>query len=576
VYVASLVLLVVGTIAAIYLAASHVRAVAISASAAQDRPLVSSILGVIDLTGGMHSETDAEQLAIALQQQVAASGVAGLAVLRVDGTVVASAGADAPGGVGQSLAVAAGRGEAQADLIGTQQRTWLVEYFPALANGSPVGIIRVIRDGSPIASAVEQASRDIMLGTAVGAAALLSLLFIVFGNAQTRLDQQAAQLVEASRRDPLTGQLTYGAAVAALAEVLDTLMADAPVAVALVDLDNFRSLNEVQGSDVGDRALRVVGEALAASASSTDFVGRSGPDEFLIVAPGHDSRDLQVLMEAVRQRLAAAGLQAPGAEQLPISISVGICVAPLHGRTPTELIATAAAALGEAKTAGGGEIVIGQLSFTELSTERLSASTVLRGLIQAIDRRDHYTARHADDVARWALFLAGQIGLEADEAGALYAAALLHDVGKIAVPDDVLRKPGPLTLEEQQVMRQHVELGALLTRDLPQPGIVDGIRHHHERWDGEGYPDRLSGEVIPLSARIIAVADAFSAMTTTRPYRKALPGKEALVRLGEVAGTQLDPRLTDLFIIGMESDVKAPIAGDHRQPSAWLPRETAA
>jgi HD-GYP domain-containing protein (c-di-GMP phosphodiesterase class II) len=152
-------------------------------------------------------------------------------------------------------------------------------------------------------------------------------------------------------------------------------------------------------------------------------------------------------------------------------------------------------------------------------------------------------------------------------------AGLLHDVGKIGIPDHLLRKPSKLTAEEFDVFKQHVALGDAIVRDIPNVDLVRaGIRHHHERWDGNGYLEGLEGGDIPIIARVLAVADAFSAMTTTRPYRKALDVREALDRLGEAAGTQLEERLVVAFIDGIEHDANPPLPGDVRSSRGlWVP-----
>ena len=141
----------------------------------------------------------------------------------------------------------------------------------------------------------------------------------------------------------------------------------------------------------------------------------------------------------------------------------------------------------------------------------------------AIDTKDRYTKRHSEDVARYADFLADRLALGQELRQAIHVAGLLHDVGKIGIPDQILRKPAKLTAEEHGAVQQHVALGQMIVRDLPHLDLVRaGIRFHHERWDGNGYLDRLAGEQIPQIARLLAVADAFSAMTTTRPYRKGV------------------------------------------------------
>ena len=200
------------------------------------------------------------------------------------------------------------------------------------------------------------------------------------------------------------------------------------------------------------------------------------------------------------------------------------------------------------------------------------------GLVVAIDRKDRYTKLHSEDVAAYALFLADRLGLADDERASLRIAALLHDVGKIGIPDDVLRKPGRLTPYEFEIVKQHVALGDLIVRDVPDVAhIREGVRYHHERWDGNGYMLGLAGENIPLIARILAVADAFSAMTTSRPYRKAVATERALDELRAVAGTQLDASLVEAFVSGLELDADAPLPGVARNSKLlWTPTTRAA
>jgi HD-GYP domain-containing protein (c-di-GMP phosphodiesterase class II) len=189
---------------------------------------------------------------------------------------------------------------------------------------------------------------------------------------------------------------------------------------------------------------------------------------------------------------------------------------------------------------------------------------ILEGLVIAVDTKDHYTSRHSEDVARYADFLARRLELDPDTRRAIGSAGKLHDIGKIGIPDAILRKPGRLTDEEYAVVKQHVALGDAIVRDLPDIDLIRaGIRHHHERWDGRGYLDELVGEQIPLVARILAVGDAFSAMTTTRPYRKSLAVEEALKRLEDAAGTQLDARLVEIFVQAMRSAGDAPLPIGH-------------
>jgi HD-GYP domain-containing protein (c-di-GMP phosphodiesterase class II) len=277
----------------------------------------------------------------------------------------------------------------------------------------------------------------------------------------------------------------------------------------------------------------------------------------------------------LRSALADQSLQFDATERLPLTVSAGLCTYPEHGSSVTVLLASAASTLEEAKASGGDTVrVAGAVEPNGVAT---SGFDVLQGLVLAVDTKDRYTKRHSDDVARYGVFLAERLGLDPDFVRTIHVAGLLHDVGKIGIPSPILRKPGKLTAAEYEIVKQHVALGDMIVRDLPDIDIIRaGIRHHHERWDGEGYLDRLAGEGIPLIGRILAVGDAFSAMTTTRPYRKALDLREALTRLEDAAGSQLDETLVRAFVDGIETDANAPlpgVVGPTRMPSA--PRRVA-
>jgi putative nucleotidyltransferase with HDIG domain len=241
----------------------------------------------------------------------------------------------------------------------------------------------------------------------------------------------------------------------------------------------------------------------------------------------------------------------------------------------TVLLAAASRTLEEAKASGGDAIRVAEADASDEAAA--PAFDVLQGLVHAVDTKDRYTKRHSEDVSRYGVFIAERLGLDAELMESIRMAGLLHDIGKIGIPDPVLRKPGKLTAAEYEIVKQHVALGDMIVRDLPEIELVRaGIRHHHERWDGDGYLGRLEGEAIPLIARILAVGDAFSAMTTTRPYRKALDMREALTRLEDAAGSQLDARLVRVFVDGIETAADAPLPGaDVSARSLWTPRRVA-
>ncbi|MCI0635441.1 MAG: diguanylate cyclase, partial [Actinobacteria bacterium] len=382
---------------------------------------------------------------------------------------------------------------------------------------------------------------DVVLLTLTAGLVAAALLFLVFRSAQARLTRQTNALIESTRLDPLTGTLNHGALVAHPAVELERARADGTtLGVALVDIDNFRLLNDNHGHRAGDDALLAVVEVLRRELPAKVVLGRYGPDEFLLIAPSDGVIELEPGVDRLRTALVDLSLQFETTERLPITVSGGICTYPQHGSSVTVLLAAVARTLEEAKASGGDRVVVAGARADDEDARATSGFDVLQGLVLAVDTKDRYTKRHSEDVARYAVFLAERLGLDPDVVRSIHLAGLLHDIGKIGIPDPILRKPGRLTPEEYEIVKQHVALGDMIVRDVPDIDAVRaGIRHHHERWDGAGYLDRLEGQAIPLIGRILAVGDAFSAMTTTRPYRKALDVREALRRLEDAAGTQL-------------------------------------
>ena len=446
------------------------------------------------------------------------------------------------------------------------------EYLPIEdGDGEVLAVVAMWRDAADLMARIDATRRDIMLVTLAAAVLLAGLLFLVFRAAQARLSRQHRQLIESTRRDALTGMLNHGSVVALLADEIETARSRAGrIGVALVDVDNFRLFNDTHGHAAADEVLLRVAALVAAE---DGHVARYGPDEFLIVRPGAGTDEVVDAVDRLRAGLEAESVQFGDSERLPISISAGVSAYPEHAASVTDLLSAAAVALAEAKAGGGDSVRVATVG----EEERVVAGSfdVLQGLVIAVDTKDRYTKRHSEDVARYAVFLAQRIGLDDETQHTIQLAGLLHDIGKIGIPDVVLRKPSRLTDDEFAMFKQHVALGDAIVRDVPNVELVRaGIRHHHERWDGEGYLEGLEGDTIPLIGRILAVADAFSAMTTTRPYRKALPLTEALKRLGDAAGTQLQEELVAEFITGIETAADAPIPGEEPtqlwRPELWV------
>ncbi|HSL75801.1 MAG TPA: diguanylate cyclase [Candidatus Limnocylindrales bacterium] len=558
------------------LGSEHVRATALETTASADRAGVDSFISELtthDIAVETLPVSRRTDLEVKLDELVRANGLDAMTLATPDGRVLA----------GDVLAAA---GDAALDRVSATSSadvtlsadTVLTEAFPISIDGRIRLVVIIQRDGAPIVAAVAAARRDLLV-VAIGAAIVFAILLrAIFRAAGIRLRDQAEALAESRRRDALTGLLNHGAAVSLLGEVLARATADAEaVGICLVDIDNFRLLNDTYGSDAGDEALAVVARALESEATAWHAIARFGPDEFLAIAPAAVARSLPDAMERVQFALRATSVRFDESELLPLTVSAGVTYFPFHAGGVNELLSAATVALGEAKAGGGDRTIIADAWANEPKRQQTSFD-VLQGLVTAIDNKDRYTKRHSEDVATYALFLASRSGLDDALLPTLRTAGLLHDIGKIGVPDDILRKPGRLTPYEYEIVKQHVALGDLIVRGLPDIDHVRaGVRHHHERWDGQGYLDGLTGVGIPLIARILAVCDAFSAMTTTRPYRKALSVEEALDELRAGAGGQLDPALVATFVDGIENDPDAPLPGaDRTSIRLWTPTTRAA
>jgi diguanylate cyclase (GGDEF)-like protein len=599
VFGASLVLVAATGAALVAIVSNNVEHAAMAASVASDASIESDLIATdvpaaeLSMIGVTPVQID--QIQDGLRELlVNAPGILHVKIFAPDGTVLYSNKDGLRGrnlGPDDDLEQAFDTGQVSPSIVGADdpdaattglppQDQLLEEYFPVReADGSVPAVFEIYRDATPILATVAKTTREVIVVVLIASIVLGLLLYFIFQAAQRRLTRQTRALLEASRSDALTGLLNHGTAVAGLADLLEkTRGGDGSTGVALIDIDNFRLVNDTHGHQAGDRALLEVARIMRAEFSETSILGRYGPDEFLVVAPPEHSAGLESAIDRLRDQIAELSLQFGASERLPVTVSAGICYAPADGDAATELLAIAAVVLGEAKASGGNGVRVADAGPAALGSAERSSFDVLAGLVLAVDTKDRYTKRHSEDVARYGLFLADRLGVDPELRKTIEIAGLLHDVGKIGIPDGILRKPGPLTVEEYTIVKQHVALGDSIVRDVPNAVLVRaGVRHHHERWDGDGYLDGLSGEEIPLIARILSVADAFSAMTTNRPYRKAMSIQEALHRLEDAAGSQLDPRLVTAFVKGIETAEDAPLPGDGRPlRRMWTPQTSVA
>jgi diguanylate cyclase (GGDEF)-like protein/putative nucleotidyltransferase with HDIG domain len=359
-----------------------------------------------------------------------------------------------------------------------------------------------------------------------------------------RSTYRALRAIRLALTDPLTGLGNHRHFHERLQrELVEAQAREAPFTLCLLDVDNFKRVNDLFGHPEGDRLLA----RLASSLRRDGEAFRLGGDEFALLLPGHDPRAALTVAGAVIERLGRVELDPIGS----VTVSAGIAGFPEQAVDREELIRLADSALYWAKEHGRNRahhyrpdvVEIAELRRLAYGPDRAARYRAAASLAKAVDLRDTYTGSHSSRVADLAARLAERIGLDEEQIELTRLAGSLHDLGKLAIPEEVLRKPGPLTDPERLVVERHPQIGFRMLESLGVDPVADWVLHHHERWDGTGYPDRLSGTRIPLGARILFVADAYDAMTSDRVYRSRLTTQAALAELERCAGTQFDPEV---------------------------------
>jgi diguanylate cyclase (GGDEF)-like protein len=358
-----------------------------------------------------------------------------------------------------------------------------------------------------------------------------------------RSQLRALEAMRAALTDPVTGLGNRRRFDERLGAEVSGATSDSPLSVCLLDVDRLKQINDRYGHPGGDRALGAVASRLAASGEAF----RLGGDEFALLLPGVEADQARVLVELI---LLDVAREAELDE--PVLVSGGIAAYPVNGRSAGVLVQRADEALYRSKRTTPGGVQVSTAETREAGSipavagappDRATRLRTALSLAGAVDARDALEGSHSKAVGLLASTVAGRLGYDREECDLIELAGRLHDLGKVAIPDEILEKPGPLDPDERRVLERHPVLGSNMLLSLGLATLAGWVLHHHERWDGSGYPEGLAGEDIPLAARILGAAEAFDAMTSDHVYRSALTRQEALGELERGSETQFDPRV---------------------------------
>jgi diguanylate cyclase (GGDEF)-like protein len=355
-----------------------------------------------------------------------------------------------------------------------------------------------------------------------------------------------ARLSDVARTDPLTGLLNRRG----FEQLLDTELersrrSGRPLSLVVGDLDHFKQLNDRFGHGAGDSALERLSVILNTAKRRIDTAARIGGEEFAVVLPDSDQHAAYILAERMRREVRETFASDPSR----LTISLGVATFPVHATTAESLIARADESLYAAKALGRDRSAL----YSEETTVRAiprdgGHSRTVLALAEVLDAQQAGRDTHSQTVARYAAAIARELGMPDELVDRVHFGGVVHDIGKIGVPDAILQKPGWLNAEDWLELRRHPEIGAQILSSAQMHDVSEWVRAHHERPDGTGYPDGLEGHAIPLEARILAVADAYEAMTSDRVYRAALSADEARDELLRASGTQFDRHVVDAFL----------------------------
>ena len=359
------------------------------------------------------------------------------------------------------------------------------------------------------------------------------------------------EVYQISIHDELTGLYNRGYFKKFLAE---NWKEEQKIALMYLDLDDFKLFNELYGEECGDRILKWCGHIIENTVGCQENTFRFGSNEYVVLINSDEKKKVAQIAGKIQKNFLNTDEEKPDVLQ-PITASIGIAFYPDTASGADELLSQAERANFYAKRDGKNCIKIyGAHTEDELEDQQVQKhyeqiAPTIYALTAAIDAKDSYTFEHSCHVSDYAVLLAKKIGLEPNDIEIAKEAGLLHDIGKIGIPESILKKQGRLNDEEYEIMKTHVTNSIEMIHFLPNMNyVIPAVLSHHERYDGKGYPRGLKGEDIPLLGRILAVCDSFDAMTTKRTYKEAMSIDYAISELEHNKGTQFDPKLAEAFI----------------------------
>ncbi len=484
------------------------------------------------------------------------------APLRITYNVGAFALAAGAGGLAASLVAETGAGA----LAGRVALAFTAQFA---VNVTLVTLALALSSGRPFARLFAHSARQLAVPGTVMVSAVLMLVVLwerspalslaLVGPLATialyqRSTHREMHALRLALTDPLTGLGNHRHFEERLQrELLAAHDTRTPMSLCLLDVDDFKRVNDRFGHPTGDRVLA----ELAARLRHGGEAFRLGGDEFAVLLPRHDARAARDAATAIVERIRTL----PVAGGVFVTVSAGVATLPANALEREVLVRLADSALYSAKEHGKDRVQTDGDNVVELTELRRLAGTSERTaryraavrLAEAVDARDAYAGAHSQRVGELAARVAARLGGDNEQIELARLAGSLHDLGKLAIPEELLQKSGPLTGTERQILERHPQTGFRMLASLGVDRIAATVLHHHERWDGLGYPDGLEGEEIPLAARIVFVADAFDAMTSERVYEGRLSAAEAVSELRHCAGTQFDPRVVEAFVDEIEA-----------------------